>query len=358
MKKIKTDLIYNLVYNKDMSFSENTNNKKAKTKEELIKDFEHHPVMLDTCMRYLEIKTNDIVVDCTTGGGGHSCAILSRLGNDGKLFCFDKDEVARAVAEAKLLACQAQILESSGQTPGFEIVAKDFREAGEFFSEQRQVKVDKLLADLGVSSHQLDEAGRGFAYMKDGPLDMRMDLSQSYKASDFIAEAGYEELKTCFYKYGEEKYSALIAKNIIKRKEAGEKFETSFQLVDAIIKSLPAKAKREKQHPAKRVFQAIRIHVNSELQALEKLLAAIPSIVKPGARICFIAFHSLEDSLIKEAMNRWQNPCTCPRHLPFCSCGQKSLGRQIAKGIKADDRELEINSRSRSATVRVFEFNR
>lgn len=309
--------------------------------------FQHVPVLLEACLRGLDIKPNGIYVDCTAGGAGHSCEILARLGADGCLFAFDKDPEARAAAEARL--------KLSSSLARWEIIPADFARLGEELIVRGITQVDGILADLGVSSHQLDIGERGFSFRFNGPLDMRMNPGQDLTAAQLLAEWSEADLAHIFRLYGEERYAGNIARNIV-RSRAEQPLATTDELVDLILRSIPPAARREKQHPAKRVFQALRIAVNDELKALEKLLEQAPLLLKEGGNLVIISFHSLEDRLVKQAYRTWEHPCTCPRGLP-CICGQNPLGRaQPAKGEVAAAAELERNPRSRSARVRTFVF--
>lgn len=311
--------------------------------------FSHLPVLLDECLEALQLKPEGIYVDCTAGGAGHSAEILRRLGKGGRLLAFDKDPDARRVAQHRLSKIKTEA--------SFELVAQDFSALQEVLTERGIVAVDGILADLGVSSYQLDTGERGFAYRLDGPLDMRMNPLQGRPASAWLAEESEERLAQIFRDYGEERYAKSIARQLVRyREQEGQPpLLRTEQLVEQIFKALPAAARREKQHPAKRVFQALRIAVNGELDSLAQLLAQAPFCLKAGGRLAIISFHSLEDRLVKQAYRQWEHPCECPRNLP-CVCGKKSLGRAVPrKGITARPEELGLNPRSRSAVLRVFE---
>lgn len=316
------------------------------------KVFSHYTVMKKECIDALDIRKDGCYVDCTTGGAGHSLAIFRQLGRGGKLFCFDKDGDARKVAQERLQACKEEL----SSPADFYLLAEDFAKIKTALHEEGIEKVDGVLADLGVSSFQLDEAERGFAYMQDGPLDMRMNQASGKRAADFVNEAKEEDLCRCFWEYGEERYARQISKGIVARRQYAP-FETTQDLVNVILQSIPPKAKKEQQHPAKRVFQALRIYVNQELQALDSLLDSLPSLAQEGTKIVILSFHSLEDRRVKERFRTWQHPCTCPRHLPVCMCGKKSLGFAEGKSKTASEKELAENPRSRSARLRVFHFS-
>lgn len=305
--------------------------------------FSHRPVLLDECVEALDIKPGGIYVDGTLGGGGHSEAICERL-RGGRLIGIDRDETALAAASERLARFGC-----------FVPVRGNFRDVASILSGLGIEKADGMLFDLGVSSPQLDEASRGFSYMADAPLDMRMDRASGRTAADLIAEETEDELARIFYTYGEERYSRRIAAAIVKRR-AEAPVRTTGELVEIIKGAMPAAALREKQHPAKRVFQALRIAVNDELGALEQMLDTAPDLLAPGGRLAIISFHSLEDRLVKNAIRKRERGCTCPPDLPVCVCGfvqtLKSVGRQP---ITAGESELEINPRARSAKLRVAE---
>lgn len=300
-------------------------------------------------MEQLSIKPNGIYVDCTAGGGGHSGGIYDRLGSNGHLLSFDKDEEA-------LQECE-KVRESKKKATTWTLVRSDFQDADKVLREMNIDKVDGILADLGVSSHQLDTADRGFSYSTEGPLDMRMDKDQKISASTVVNVYKEDELVRIFRQFGEERYSGRIAAAIVSRRSISP-IETTTELSRIITQAMPAKARKEEQHPARRCFQAIRIEVNHELAAVEKLLAFGPSILAPGGRIAIISFHSLEDRLVKEAFRKLESPCTCPREFPVCICGKKAMGRVISrKPIEAGATESAINKRAHSAKLRVFERN-
>ena len=305
--------------------------------------FSHRPVLLDECVEALNVKPGGVYVDGTLGGGGHSEAICRRL-RGGRLIGIDRDETALAAASERLSGFEC-----------FTPVRGNFRDVAAILAGLGINKIDGMLLDLGVSSPQLDEASRGFSYMADAPLDMRMDASSGATAADLIAGADEEELARIFFEYGEERYSRRIAAAIV-RKRAEAPIETTGELVEIIKGAMPAAALREKQHPAKRVFQALRIAVNDELGALEELLDTAPDLLAPGGRLAIISFHSLEDRLVKNAIRKRERGCTCPPDLPVCVCGfvqtLRSVGRQP---VTAGEAELKINPRARSAKLRVAE---
>lgn len=307
-------------------------------------EFNHIPVLLKECIECLNIKEGGVYVDGTLGGGGHSSCVLKALNNTGRLIGIDRDTEALSHTSKKL----AKYSNVTYVNDKHENIKNILLELG-------IDKVDGILLDLGVSSYQLDEPSRGFSYMHDAPLDMRMNKEQSFTAYDVVNKYSEEHLSKIFFEYGEEKYSKSIAKKIVQKREE-KLIETTFELVDIIKSAIPAKARCEKQHPAKRVFQAIRIEVNSELVDLEKAICDAILSLNHGGRLLVITFHSLEDRIVKKTFETMQGKCTCPPDFPKCICGYKSYGRLITKKpIVANDEELEINPRSRSAKLRVFE---
>ncbi|HHT24901.1 MAG TPA: 16S rRNA (cytosine(1402)-N(4))-methyltransferase RsmH [Clostridiaceae bacterium] len=308
----------------------------------------HIPVLYTEVLETLLIKPNGIYVDCTAGGGGHSSGILKRLSPPGVLISIDQDPAALTTTKLKL--------ESLNQNNAqFILVNAQFSHLREILNNLKITKVDGVLADLGVSSHQIDTAERGFSFQKDGTLDMRMDPANPVNAADIVNNSNAEELIYIFRVYGEEKFAQRIVAAIIAEREI-KPFRSTFDLVNLIKKVVPAKSKREK-HPAKRIFQALRIAVNQELKELEELLNVLPQCVKSGGRIDLISFHSLEDRLIKHRFQEWENPCTCPQDFPICICGNVPLGKMIGRrGITATAEEIAENSRARSARLRVFEM--
>ncbi len=303
--------------------------------------------MLSEVLESLAVERGGVYVDCTMGGAGHSAAILEQL-PWGSLVAIDRDLDAVLAGSERLKA-----VEKRAETNYF-VVHSDYAELGRILSEYKLNKIDGLIADLGVSSVQLDRAERGFSYRQAGPLDMRMDVSQTLTAADVVNTYAEEELIKIFTSYGEERYAKRVAANICRRRQE-RPFSTTTELSEVIERSLPSHSRREK-HPAKRCFQALRIEVNGELKQLENLLAQIPSIVNRQARICFLTFHSLEDRIVKQTFRSWENPCNCPKNMP-CVCGAKPLGKIVnRKGMVASKSELQQNRRSHSARLRCFEF--
>jgi len=312
-------------------------------------EFSHLPVLFDECMQMLRIRADGIYVDCTAGGGGHSGGIIDRLGPNGLLISLDKDDEA-------LAAC-SRVREEKNSSAEWKIIKSDFAGLSGVLDDLGIVKVDGILADLGVSSHQLDTAERGFSYASDGPLDMRMDDKQKLTAEIVVNRYSEDELVHIFRTFGEERFSGRIAAAIVSERKLNPILTTS-DLSRIITKAMPAKAKKEDQHPARRCFQAIRIEVNHELASIQKLLEDAPRYLAPGGRLAIISFHSLEDRLVKEAYRSWEDPCVCPREFPVCVCGRKPLGKSVSRRvIEATEQEASVNKRSRSAKLRIFERN-
>ena len=304
----------------------------------------HIPVLLDECIKYLNIRPDGVYVDGTLGMGGHSEAILQRL-TTGRLIAIDRDAEAVRRASARLAPYADRLT----------IVHGNFRDLDAILDEQGESPVDGMLFDLGVSSPQLDEADRGFSYMTDAPLDMRMDASDNIDAWFIVNRWPRDKIERILRDYGEERFAPRIAARIAERREERE-IQTTLELVEVIKSAMPASALREKQHPAKRSFQAIRIAVNDELNAVHALMDSAPDRLKPGGRLCVISFHSLEDRIVKNAIHAREDGCTCPREAPVCTCGfVRTLKSVTRKPITAGGEELELNPRSRSAKLRVAE---
>ncbi|HIS65726.1 MAG TPA: 16S rRNA (cytosine(1402)-N(4))-methyltransferase RsmH [Candidatus Avoscillospira avistercoris] len=307
-------------------------------------EFHHISVLLDECIDALHIRPDGIYLDGTLGGAGHSSQIAQRL-TTGRLISVDRDPVALQVARERLAPWMDRVT----------LVHSNFREIDHILEDLHIDKVDGMLFDLGVSSPQLDDGARGFSYMADAPLDMRMDGGDSLTAWEVVNHWPREELRRILFEYGEERYAPLIAAAIERRR--GEKpIDTTLELVDVIKSAMPGQALREKQHPAKRSFQAIRIAVNDELNSVGDMMqAAIPRL-NPGGRLAVITFHSLEDRIVKNAMAAAAKGCTCPPEFPVCVCGHTPQVRVVTrKPIVSGAEELERNPRARSAKLRVAE---
>ena len=307
-------------------------------------EFHHISVLLNECIDGLNIKPDGIYVDGTLGGAGHSSQIAARL-TTGRLIGIDRDPVALAAAGERLKPYADRVT----------LVHSNFCEMASVLESLQISGVDGILLDLGVSSPQLDEVTRGFSYMADAPLDMRMNGLDALSADTVVNTWPQEELRRILYAYGEERDAPQIAAAICRKREQSP-IKTTLELVDIIRGAMPPAALREKQHPAKRSFQAIRIAVNDELGSVEKAMEAAIPLLNPGGRLAVITFHSLEDRIVKLAMADAAKGCTCPPRLPVCVCGNKPKVKQITrKPLTASDEELEMNPRSRSAKLRVCE---
>ena len=305
---------------------------------------EHLPVLLQESIDGLNIKPDGIYIDGTLGRAGHASEIAKKL-TSGHLIAIDCDE--EAISEAKI------ILEEHKEK--ITLVHGNFKDIEAILKEEGVGAVNGMIFDLGVSSPQLDNAQRGFSYNNDAPLDMRMDKSESLTASEIVNKWQEGDLRKIFFEYGEERYSKLIAREIVK-KRAADKIDTTFDLNEVIKSAMPAAARRETQHPSKRCFQALRIAVNGELGSISNMLNVAPSLLSPGGRLSVISFHSLEDRLVKRAFAAEAKGCSCPRETPVCICGKKPTLKLITKKpIVADDKEVSINPRARSAKLRVAE---
>ena len=307
-------------------------------------EYEHVPVLLHECIDALNIRPDGIYVDGTLGRAGHSREIAQRL-TTGRLICIDRDQAAIDAAKDRLAPWLDRVT----------LVHSNFDQLGDILEELGVSGVDGMLFDLGVSSPQLDDPARGFSYMHDAALDMRMDETQPLTAKDVVNVWSEEELRRILFDYGEERYAPAIARAIVRRR-ADKPIETTLELVDVIRGAMPAAALREKQHPAKRSFQAIRIAVNGELDALPPMLEAAADKLSPGGRLAVITFHSLEDRIVKKTLQRLATGCTCPPEFPVCVCGKTPKLRLVnRKPIVSGGRVLEENPRARSAKLRVAE---
>ena len=307
-------------------------------------EFNHVSVLLNECIENLNIKPDGIYVDGTMGGAGHSLEIVKKLFPKGMLIGIDRDEEALAVAKERLK-----------DFSNVKYVHDNHDNIDEIIKNLNLKGVDGILLDLGVSSYQIDEKARGFTYMNDGPLDMRMDKSQELTAEYIVNNYKEQELARIIFEYGEEKFSRKIAKNICEYR-SNKKIETTSELVKIIEKSIPGKFREKNSHPAKRTFQAIRIEVNNEIEPLYNTVKNSINALNSKGRLCVITFHSLEDRIVKKAYVDAEGKCTCPKDLPYCVCGNVSLGKIInKKPILPTEKEMQENSRSRSAKLRVFE---
>ncbi len=307
-------------------------------------EFHHVSVLLEECIQGLAIKPDGIYVDGTLGGAGHSSRIAAKL-TTGRLIGIDRDNVALEAAAERLRPFEDRVT----------LVHANFCDMDQALQGLGIDKVDGILLDLGVSSPQLDDGQRGFSYMTDAPLDMRMNGEDTRDARQIVNTWSYEELKRILYDYGEERFAPRIAAAICRRREQAP-IETTLELVDVIKSAMPASALREKQHPAKRSFQAIRIAVNDELGAVETVMKKAVPLLNPGGRLAVITFHSLEDRIVKNAMAEAAKGCTCPPSFPVCVCGKKPQVRIVTrKPIVSGEEELERNPRARSAKLRICE---
>lgn len=307
--------------------------------------FTHRPVLLDECINGLNVRSEGIYVDGTLGRAGHSLEIVRRLGPKGKLICIDRDAAALDAAADKLLEYKETVT----------LVHGNFGELAGLLDKLGLCGVDGMLFDLGVSSPQLDDPSRGFSYMHDAPLDMRMDKGASLTARSVVNDWPEEELRRIFYQYGEERYAAYIAAAIA-RARGKKTVETTFELVELIKSAMPAAALREKQHPAKRIFQAVRIAVNDELSAIAEMIEAAVPRLNTGGRLAVISFHSLEDRIVKSGFAAFAKGCTCPPDFPVCVCGKKPQIRLVnKKPVVSGEQELAENPRARSAKLRIAE---
>ena len=308
-------------------------------------EFTHYSVLLEECLEGLDIKPNGIYLDGTLGRAGHSRRIVERLTDGGRLICVDRDQAALDAAQQRLAQWMDRVT----------LVHSNFAEIDAILDELGLEQIDGMLFDLGVSSPQLDDSSRGFSYMADAPLDMRMDRSEGLTAADVVNTWSQDELRRILLQYGEERYAGLIAAAIVRRR-ADKPVETTLELVEIIKSAMPGKALKEKQHPAKRSFQAIRIAVNDELTAVDKMIRAAVPRLKKGGRLAVITFHSLEDRIVKTGLAEFAKGCTCPPDFPVCVCGKTpDIWLVNKKPILPGEQELEENPRSRSAKLRVAE---
>lgn len=311
-------------------------------------DFKHVPVLYEECISNLNIKSGGIYVDGTLGGGGHAGGIARQLGPDGMLIGIDRDTDAINAAGKRLASAECRV----------QLVHSNYSEIKQVLGDLDIDGIDGALLDIGVSSFQLDNSERGFSYMQDAPLDMRMNRDEKFSAYDVVNGYDKKHLTEIIKKYGEEKWASRISDFIVNRRRES-RIETTGELVDIIKAAIPASARRDGPHPAKRTFQAIRIEVNGELEQLSTAIDEFCDVLLPGGRLCIITFHSLEDRIVKETFNRRLNPCTCPKEFPVCVCGKVSDMKKVTgKPIVSGEAELESNPRARSAKLRVIEKKR
>jgi len=311
-------------------------------------EFKHTSVLPEESVDNLSIKSNGIYVDGTTGGGGHSRLIADKLSSEGRLIAIDRDKDALDAANRNLKDVKCRV----------DFVHSNYTEIKSVLNNLNISKIDGALLDLGVSSFQLDNEQRGFSYMKDAPLDMRMDAEDDFSAEDVVNVYSEKDLARIIREYGEEKWASRIAKFIVKERQSG-RIETTGQLVEIIKSAIPAGARREGPHPAKRTFQAIRMEVNDELKGLEDAVENFMDVLEVEGRFCVITFHSLEDRIVKNKFKDRENPCICPPEFPVCVCGRKPDIKIITKKpILPAEEEIEMNPRSRSAKLRCVEKTR
>ena len=308
-------------------------------------EYKHVSVLRDESIEGLRVSPDGVYVDGTLGGAGHSMEICRRLTGSGRLIGIDQDEEAINNGKNRLAPYQDRVV----------LVRDNFKNISQILNDLQIEKVDGILLDLGVSSRQLDSAERGFSYMQDAPLDMRMDQRQTKSAYEVVNTYTEEELDRVIREYGEERWSRRIAQFIVQERSE-RPIQTTGELVGVIKKAIPKKAREDGPHPAKRTFQAIRIEVNGELKILEKSIENMIDSLKPGGRLCIITFHSLEDRIVKQTFKTWENPCICPKEFPVCVCGRKPKIRIVTrKPILPSEEELLDNSRARSAKLRIAE---
>ena len=308
-------------------------------------EFKHVSVLKNECIDGLQIKSSGTYVDGTFGGGGHAMEIISRLNGNGRFIGIDQDQDAVENGRAKLEPYKEKA----------QLVRDNFSNIISIMKDLHIVAVDGILLDIGVSSYQLDTGERGFSYMHDAELDMRMDQRNPMTAKRMIAEYSEKELANIIKDYGEERWATRIAQFIVAERKI-KPIETTGELVEVIKKAVPKGARKDGPHPAKRTFQALRIAVNNELGILEQAIEDMAGLLAPGGRLCIITFHSLEDRIVKQTFHRLEHPCTCPPEFPVCVCGKKPSIRVITrKPILPSDEELEFNPRARSAKLRILE---
>ena len=306
--------------------------------------FTHRPVLLNECIQALNIRPEGVYLDGTLGRAGHSREIARRL-TTGRLICVDRDQAALEAAEERLAQWRDRVT----------LVHSNFDQIDRILNELSLSGADGMLFDLGVSSPQLDDSTRGFSYMADAPLDMRMDQSGGMTAAEVVNQWPQEELRRILYQYGEERYAPQIAAAIVRRRQ-DRPIQTTMELVQIVREAMPARALKEKQHPAKRSFQAIRIAVNDELASVDRMLQAAVPRLNPGGRLAVITFHSLEDRIVKTGMAEFARGCTCPPDFPVCVCGKKPQIRLVSrKPILPSEEEVRDNPRARSAKLRAAE---
>ena len=306
--------------------------------------FDHTSVLLDEVINGLNIKQDGIYVDATLGGGGHAFEICKEI-KEGRLIGIDQDEAAIQAATSRLLPFKDKVT----------LVRSNYKDFKKILSDFNVKKVDGIVLDLGVSSHQIDSSERGFSYSMDGPLDMRMDVRQTLTAKDIVNEYSEADLYRIIRNYGEDKFAKNIAKHIVLERESGD-IESTYHLNQVISRAIPMKFQKKSGHPSKRTYQAIRIELNKELDVLKDSLDDMIEMLNSKGRICIISFHSLEDRIVKNIFRESENPCTCPKSFPVCVCGNQKKGKVVSrKPILPSSKEQKANSRAKSAKLRIFE---
>ena len=328
------------------------NERAAATNERVPVEYGHIPVMVEECLSYLSVKRDGVYIDCTIGGAGHALRILEKQsGKTAVLIGIDRDRAAADVSALRL----AERVKESGSGVRCEVVCANYADIDKICDGFGIKAVDGILLDLGVSSHQLDEAGRGFSYRRDDPLDMRMDQSARLTAADIVNLYPERELAEIIYRFGEERWAARIAKFIVTHREK-KPFRSTQELVETILSAVPKNARDSNAHPARRTFQAIRIAVNDELGTIAETLEKASALLRENGRLAVISFHSLEDRIVKNAINGLSAGCVCPKDMPVCVCGRRAVLKKITrKPVLPAEEEIKRNPRARSAKLRVAE---
>ena len=318
-------------------------------------EFVHTPVLLTECLEGLNIEPDGVYVDGTVGGGGHAGEIFRRLSAEGTLVGIDRDAEALRAADKHLAEVAKAMEEEKGEHPSYTLIKANFGEMPQVLAELNIRRVNGILLDLGISSYQIDNPERGFSYLHEAPLDMRMDASAGETAADLVNGYSEQELARVLRDYGEERFASFIARRIVLARQE-EPIRTTGELVEIIRKAIPMKYQKGGGHPAKRTFQAIRIELNQELTVLEQSLGELIGLLAPRGRLAVISFHSLEDRIVKNAFRKAEDPCICPKDFPRCVCGAVSRGKVVTRNpVLPTEEELKNNSRSASAKLRIFE---
>ena len=318
-------------------------------------EFVHTPVLLEESLKGLNIKPDGVYADGTVGGGGHAGEVFRRLSAEGSLIGIDRDAEALKAADAHLRGIARELEEERGEHPSYTLIKANYGDMPQALAEAGVRAVDGILLDLGVSSYQIDNPERGFSYLHDAPLDMRMDASEDTTAADIVNSYSEQDLSRILRDYGEERFASFIARRIVLARQE-KPIRTTGELVQIIRRAIPMKYQKNGSHPAKRTFQAIRIELNQELNILEQSMDQLIDLLLPGGRLAVITFHSLEDRIVKTAFRKAEDPCICPKDFPRCVCGAVSKGKVLTRSpILPTENEVKNNSRSASAKLRVFE---